>query len=374
MAAQSKSSKGKSKDSSARRSGQSGALNADVFVQKLRAVANALAEDPKLSLKAAFATQDISLPIVLLSTQHLRVKRLVQWLRENLLPGNSTFASYFGGELSSAQNAEHIISDLVSLSLFAKSQLLVIYEADKAKAPAQKALAEALNRATDSSLLVLGAESVSQKAAMLQAAAEKGTCVELTELSGQALERWVEKEVQRAGISAGIEREAKALLIQCYGGDISRLAPEISKLALLVVPGEPLTRNLVEAISLKSPDVTSFELVKHLAAKNVGVAVSLVYDLIEQGLHPLQISAFLSRAIRILVAQKERDPSSPLPSDLNNPWFMRQLGNAVNAFSLTELKRAVKTLTDLDFRLKDSRFPPPLSMALAVQKIGLRVE
>ena len=320
----------------------------------------------------ALAEQGIPAPLVFLSTQHLRVKRLVSWLRENLFaPGSSGFSTYFGGDLSSAQSADAICADLISLSLFTKSQLIVVYEADKIKAPAQKPLTDAIGRTSETALLILASEALNQKSTVLQEAAARGTVVELSELSGNQLERWIDKEVQRAGIASGINADARQLLITCYGGDISRLAPEIEKLSLLIVPGEPITKSLVEAISLRNPEVTSFELVRQMAAKNPLRSVSLANDLLLQGLHPLQVNAFLSRAFRTLLAQKERG-SSVIASELNNPWFTRQLGSSLNNFTVGELNHAVRMLTKLDFQLKDSGLPSPLALSMAVQGIAAR--
>jgi len=347
-------------------------FTADQILQKLKPVAERLHADRTLSLGDAFNEAGVSSPLVLLSTQHIRVKRLVQWLREHLFEENgASFSSYFGGDLSTTAAADRLATDLVSLSLFSKNQLIVVYEADKMKAPAQKVIAEALPRATSSVLLILSAEAISQRAALLQEASAKGTVVELAELSGPTLERWIEKEVARVGIASGITPDAKQLLIRCYGGDVSHLAPEIEKLSLLVVPGEQISRTLVEALSLRSPEVTSFELVKQLAAKSPLSSVALVNDLLLQGLHPLQVNAFLSRAFRIMLAHRERSGAAVHP-ELSNPWFQRQLGTSASAFTLRELKSAINRLTQLDFQLKDSGLPPSLNLSVAIQEIAAR--
>lgn len=370
---QGKDARGAERNGKPAKSGKPGKkLTADQFLQKLKLANEQLASRPNEPVARLLADNGIGSPFIFLSTQHVRVKRLVAWLRENLFPGTtSSSSSYFGGDLASGASAEPICADLLSLSLFSKNQLIVIYEADKIKASAQKPLIDALERASTGSVLVLACEAVNQKAALLQRAIELGTVVELTELSGPQLERWIEKEVQRAGIASGINGDAKQLLITCYGGDISHLAPEIEKLSLLVVPGEPITRELVEAVSLRNPEVTSFELVRQMAQRNVLRSVALANDLLLQGLHPLQVNSFLSRAFRTLLAQKDQS-GAPIASELNNPWFSRQLGSSLNAFTSADLVEAVRTLAKLDFQLKDSGLPSPLALSLAVQHISTR--
>ncbi len=347
-------------------------FSADQLLQRLKPAAERMQADRSLALRTVLADAGVSLPLVLLSNQHVRVKRLVQWLREHLFEENgSSFSSHFGGDLSTTVAADRLCTELVSFSLFTKNQLIVVYEADKMKSPAQKTILEALPRSTPSVLLVLAAEAVSSRAPLLVQASASGTVVELAELTGPTLERWIEKEVARVGIASGITPDAKQLLIRCYGGDVSHLAPEIEKLSLLVVPGEPISRTLVEALSLRSPEVTSFELVKQLAAKSPLSAVSLANDLLLQGLHPLQINAFLSRAFRMMLANKERSGAALHP-ELSNPWFQRQLGMSASSFTLKELKSAINRLTRLDFQLKDSGLPPALNLTIAVQEIAVR--
>ena len=361
-----------SKKNSAAASKTGKSFSADQILQKLKPVAERMSSDRSLSLGAALEEAGIRSPLVLLSNQHLRVKRLVQWLREHLFEENgSSFSSHFGADLSTTAAADRLATDLVSLSLFTKNQLIVVYEADKMKAPAQKTVLEALPRATPSVLLILSAETISQRAPLLLEASNSGTVVELAELSGQTLERWIDREVSRVGIASGITPDAKQLLIRCSGGDVSHLAPEIEKLSLLVVPGEQISRALVEALSLRSPEVTSFELVKQLAAKSPLSAVALANDLLLQGLHPLQVNAFLSRAFRIMLANRERSGATVHP-ELSNPWFQRQLGTSASAFTLLELKSAINRLTQLDFQLKDSGLPSSLNLTVAIQEIAAR--
>ena len=52
--------------------------------------------------------------------------------------------------------------------------------------------------------------------------------------------------------------------------------------------------------------------------------------------------------------------------------IVRQLGTSNNAFTAAELSSAIKRLTKLDFQLKDSGFPAPLALSLAVQQIASR--
>ena len=344
-------------------------ISGEDLLKKLKESSNnpALTNRP---LSEKLKQAEISSPLILVSGQHLRLKRLVSLIREQLCPETDPSQGlYFGTELSSASNVQHIVGDLTSLSLFSKDELIVIFDADRAKAAAQKAIAEILPRRSPSTLLILCTESLSKGGALLTAAGAEGTAVNFPELSGSSLERWIEREVKRIGLAKGISGPAKNLLIQSYGDDVTSLAHELEKLSLLTPSGQQIELNLVESISYKKSEQTSFELVKQIASKNSLAVMAIGTDLINQGLHPLQVSAFLHRSWRTMLGMADPGALS-LPSELTNPWFSKQLRPLLRSFPVERLRTGVSLLAALDFKLKDSKLPPAAVLSLTLQRLA----
>ncbi len=339
-------------------------LGGDELLKRLRESATLL-RDGGVSLSDALARAQLSSILVLSSSEHLRLKRLTAWLREHLFPGASRNAGmYFGGELSSASSVEHIVSAITSLSLFSTRELVVIYDFEKIKSAAQQALAAALPRKTDSSLLVLCSSSGAAKGPLATALASVATHVEFQQLEGNVLDKWIDREISRVGIASGITVEARAALLQRFGDDLTQLSHELEKLSLLTSSGTPIERSLVETLSRRRADRTSFELVRQIGLRNRVAIMGTVHDLLLQGLHPLQIVAFLSRAWRTMLGRLA-PPAGALPGDLANPWFLRQLGPMTSHFSVDRLTRGVALLAKLDFQLKDSKLPANLVLEVA---------
>ncbi len=322
----------------------------------------------------------ISSPLLILGTEHMRVRRFIDWLRESAFK-EAEFVSYLGTELGNSQVLENLKRGLENLSLFSKTQLVVIYQADEVKAQIAHALAPTLLLGARSNFIILTASSWNQKTSLLNDLSSSLLSLEMTELKGEPLNRWIQKEVRRIGAS-GIEPAAITQLVQCYGGDTQRLSQEIGKLSLLTDRGALISKKLVEQISYRTPERTSFELVNQLARKNIVGAVKLTEDLVLQGLHPLQLLSFLSKAFRTAAANKGRTSTSygedfagnPVHPELANPWFIRNLSAAISGFSEQELKAALETLKSLDLELKSSGLPPELSLSVAVQRIASRHE
>ena len=326
-------------------------------------------KDPLRALNAC----GIGGTIILLGTQHLRAKRTIDWLKENFFPPETaSVSSYFGLELTGENSLTHIKAALMSLSLFAKAELVVIYDADKVKAAVAHSLVEAVSRSHGSTLLVLTAEAANQKTVLINELQQSGTVVTFADLDSATLRRWIEKEVLRWNGPSGIDADAAELLIKSYGSDVSALAREISKLALLTPQGEKINRKLAEQLSLRTPEATSFALVTEMARKNAANCVALAGTLVEQGLHPLQVAAFLSRSFRTLLVQVEGGEGAALAPELQNAWFVRNLTPALRAFSTGDLKASLALLSKLDFQLKDSKLPETLVLSNTVQRIALR--
>ncbi len=350
-------------------------LSPEDLIKSLKSAANSPADKPDV-LKA-LEDAGIPSPIILVGTQQVRIRRTIDWLRDSFFSGNqSAVSSYFGQDLQSSTSVKGIINAITSPSLFSPTQFSVVYEADKIKAAAAKPLVEALSIKNSSCLLALTCEKFNSRHHFFAKLPKQRSIVEFKDLSPAKLKKWIAKEVSLSGNQAGIESSAADILIQCYGSDVTALSREILKLCLLCAPGQRIEAKDVESLSMRSPEVTSFELLQQIAKKNPAATTSLVGDLVDQGFHPLQLSSFLSRCIRTLLANHGRaaanEEDSGIAAELSNAWFIRNLGAANRMFSKTELRESLELLKELDAKLKDSGLPAELNLNIAVQRMTAR--
>lgn len=377
MGVQKKSSAQKKKTYAKRESGAAlrlPAFSAEEFSGKAKVLRAGFLEAPGGNIVNLFAEQGLKSPLVFLGTEALRIRRSVSWIRETFFSGadSSAVNTFHGGEITNQGTVQNIMSSLRALSLFSSNQLLIIYDAELAKAASIEKVVEELNTGVTSTLVVLTFSSVPARSPFKNLTV--GSLITAKELDASALKRWIQKEAVQCGASAGIEPGAIELLAKCYGNDISALAQEISKLALLTDTGKPITKELATQIINRSPENTSFELVNQIARKNVIPAVILAKKLLDQGLHPLQLSNFLTRSTRMLLANKSKTAhgNAPLHSELSNPWFLRNLSNALQLTSEGELASFIGTLKKLDLELKSNNLPHTLAITLAAQEMAVR--
>lgn len=352
-------------------------ITLEEILKRLKAVETALLRDPHARFADHLEKSGIRSPVVFVGPDHLRTKRLIEWTREHLfLSSRDAALTYFGSDLGSAQSADAVRTALAAPSLFTPRQLVVLYEADKVKAAAAAAITPLLTGGSPHALVMLTTDAAERKTGLGADAARIGTTVAVPELQGEQLVRWIQREASRIkqpnGQLTAIDEDAAELLGRSWGANLTAVAHEIEKLALLTDTDGRINRKLVERISYRTGEVASFEIVKHIAKRNVRAAVALSHELVSQGSHPLQLNAFLTRALSTLLANHPQC-GRRAEGDLGNPWFLRNLAGANGAFSVTELAEAIRDLATLDMRLKDSRLDGALALTLAIERISERI-
>jgi len=331
--------------------------------------------DPIECLKSA----GLHSPLIIIGSEHVRARRLVSWVRDSFFTEDlkASSSTYFGSELTTTSSVNNVVQTLRGMSLFSRARLITIFNGDVLKASVSDPLVSGLLGADPSCFVILTGEGVHQRTPLLRGIIDKAFVVRIDELRGNKLKRWIEKEARRSGAEQGIAPDAVDLLAHNYGEDTGALAQQLSKLALLTDRENPrITTKTVKAAAEKTPERSSLELVKVIAQKNAPIAVELTHDLVAQGLHPLQLSAFVNRAYRTILAQKSADQSKEIPikldPDVSNPWFTRNLAPCQRLFTDKELKAGIETLKDLDLALKSSGVGPNLTLELAVQQLAQR--
>lgn len=348
----------------------------DRLLQQLKNVAAALAAEPRAPLGALLEREEVRSPLVVVGDDRLRARRLVEWTKEHLFAGLSDgIGIYFGSDLGTAQSTDPIRGALTAPSLFAPRQLVVIYDADKVKSGAATPLLSSLSVSGGGNLVILTAADAEKKGNFAAEAAKLGSVIRIPELHGDALLRWIHREAARhkvpGDLTVTIEPEGAEVLARSWGNDLTALSHEIEKLALLADAQGKITRELVERISYRTGEVATFELVRQIARKNALAATALAHELVAQGSHPLQLSSFISRCLRTLLANHPAAGGRP-HGELANQWFLRNLGGATQQFTPAQLVTAIEAIAALDARLKDSKLDHTLALTRTVQDIAAR--
>ena len=186
----------------------------------------------------------------------------------------------------------------------------------------------------------------------------EGRELKFTEQSPGMLTDWIARRFAAAG--KGIELSAAQRLIFIGGDLMSRLIPEIEKIAAYA-KGDKVTQEDVEAVASHIPEADIFEMTELIAQKKINSALAVLSELLaDKNNEPIAILAVLGRQMRQLYAAR-----LALDKNLGTKYVMEvcslrfefiasKLISAARGFTLPQLRRAVELCCETDYRMKSS--------------------
>lgn len=307
-----------------------------------------------------FSGLGLSMPLTFVSSDSLRVRRSVAWMKDSIDRfSNAELVTYFSSDLTSKHSIAPIVQALTSPSLFSKEQIIVVHNANKLKTIVLEELNNAVSKSQIFSLLLFFTEELSANLEKI------GTSVEFEEFSKAKLGKWIKKEFTELGFDK-VSNDTLNFLANSFNGNLGELSADISRICLLAVDGETIGPELAKSIVLSNAEASGFDLFASISFGKVTEAQEKLDLMYKQGMHPLQINAFLSRCFRTLAAKHGSS------KELSNPWFSSKVKNFSKNYSPRYLSHSISKLAELDFALKDSGLPHEDQMANAVLRFSLR--
>jgi DNA polymerase III delta subunit len=283
-------------------------------------------------------------PVAVSGKEFFRIRRVASLIAETLkLP----LHSYYPGDLTDSRVLEELKSEVKGGSLFSASKVVAIFEADSIRQGSADRIAELFLPDISNVLFIVCYSNTKPKWLECESFA-------IQSLAGAQLSRWIEKELERNSHRGGIDQAALALLVNSFGEDAKRLSSEIGKLCLYVGEDERIALSHVKSLCLSGHSGSAFDLLEACAAENAVKALMVLKNLEEQGQHPLQILALLSKSVRTLLAKLDKG-SGALHSDISSYWVIKNTPLSQRKFTREKLSAALSRIAQLDLELKGSK-------------------
>ncbi len=207
--------------------------------------------------------------------------RYLQDLRKALDTAHGETETFsFDGNTASLANA---LDELRSYALMQHHKIVLIDNAQEFVKEHRKALERYAEAPVDHATLVLRSDTWN-KGTLDKLIATVGAVVKCEPLKPAAAKSWLVKRCQ-AEHGKTIEPAAASLLVDRLGPDLMTLDSELAKLSLMVQPGEPIIRGLVEQVVGKSSDEKAWEVqeavLTGLSSHSSGQAIAKVRELID---------------------------------------------------------------------------------------------
>ena len=186
----------------------------------------------------------------------------------------------------------------------------------------------------------------------------EGTELKFTQASQGMLIDWIIRRFAAAGKS--IELDAAQRLIFISGDLMSRLIPEIEKVAAYA-RGDKVTKADVEAVANHIPEAVIFDMTDCISQKKYNIALSILAELLaDKNNQPIPMLAMLGVQMRKLYAARlaiDKQLGAKYVMEvcsIKQEFIANRLMSSARGFTLPQLKRAVELCAQADYQMKRS--------------------
>lgn len=309
----------------------------------------------KSDLKSALTKGDIPQYFLILCPDNTRTQRAIDLATEK----------WPAAEIKKLKSQELDLSKLNELLrsplLFAPTSIIVIHDVDMIQAAAQRDLLNLIEKdlhekVSFNGCLIITAKTLPSNNFFLKQLRAQERTIELKELTGVELKKWVFKELSAKGFSQ-IADGVPELLIQIGEENPDKVVPLIHHLSLAV-----------EMPALSSTDITNvfsaqthhqeFALLDTLLDRNPIKGEVMVRSLLSDGKNPFLLISLLAKSFSTYLAIQEGLKKGLQPAQVReqlavSPWVFQKYLDASRKYSLPRLRQIQKAVVKADSRLKN---------------------
>ncbi|MNY25025.1 DNA polymerase III subunit delta [compost metagenome] len=160
-----------------------------------------------------------------------------------------------------------------------------------------------------------------------------------------------------AGKKLNIEPKAAAMLVDFLGTDLSKIANELDKLAIILPQGSTVTPEIIEENIGFSKDFNVFELRKAIGEKNIKKAYQIAQYFADNPKdNPLVLTVGQTFGFFIQLLKyhglKDRNPKNVASALGINPFFVKEYDVAIKNYPMKKVSQIVASLRDIDVKSK----------------------
>ena len=254
-------------------------------------------------------------------------------------------------------------NDILALArqypMMGDKQLIVVKEAQELKLNEEesKVLESYAENPVESTILVLAHKhkKVDSRKKVFKTLQNKKMLFHSELVKDYQLAKWIEEEAKLLGIqlAPGISQ----LLADYLGNDLSRISNELSKMKLVLKPGEVLDGKLIETHIGISKEFNVFELQKALGKKDSNNAFKIAFYMGKNPkTNPIVMTIgnlynFFSNVVMYHTVAGQSQGVIALELGIN-PYFVKDYAEAARLYPLKHATRTISVLREMDLKSK----------------------
>jgi DNA polymerase III subunit delta len=283
------------------------------------------------------------------------IDKLSEYIENNILTDDEKGFNQtvlYGRDVS----IEDIVSNAKRYPMMADRQVIIVKEAQDLARTIDKLESYAANPQPTTVLVICYKYKTLDKRKKVTKVLEKaGVVYESKKLYENQVGEWLKRVLQ--GKKLNIEPKAAAMLVDFLGTDLSKIANEIDKLAIVLPQGSMITPVIIEENIGFSKDFNVFEFRKAIGEKNQIKAYQIAnYFAQNPKDNPMVVTTSLVFSFFSQLLQyhglKDKSPSNVARALKVNPYFVKDYDIAIRNYPMKKVSQVVATLRNIDVKSK----------------------
>jgi len=251
---------------------------------------------------------------------------------------------------------DEIVSQAKRYPMMSEKQLIIVKEAQHLSRQMDQ-LFEYANKPLSSTVLVLCYKynKLDKRKAVYKAFKKNGVLLESNKLYDNKIPAWITDYVRQQGFQ--VTPNAAHLLFEFLGTDLSKIAKEVGKLAIVIPKGTEITPEHIEQYIGISKDYNNFELKKAIGERNIQKAYKIIQYFAQNPKdNPFLMTVSILHSFFIQIMQyhglSDHNPSHVSTSLGVPPFFISEIKNAAKIYPMKRVSQVLYTLKELDLKNK----------------------
>lgn len=283
------------------------------------------------------------------------IDKLAEYIEDNILQEHERDFNQtvlYGRDVT----VEDIVGNAKRFPMMADRQVVIVKEAQELSRTIEKLDAYAENPQPTTVLVICYKyKTLDKRKKVTKTLTKVGVVFESKKLYENQVGDWLKRVLAAKKLT--IEPKAVAMFVDFLGTDLSRIANEIDKLAIILKPGETITPAIIEENIGFSKDFNPFELRKAIGEKNQLKAYQIADHFAQNPKdNPIVMTiglvfGFFSQLLQYH-GLKDKSPANVAKVLKINPYFVKDYDTAVKNYPMKKVSSIVSTLRDVDVKSK----------------------
>lgn len=256
------------------------------------------------------------------------------------------------------QSFANIIGLASTFPFGSEKKLIIVKQAEKLKDKKEKKeIVNYFQSPTDFTVLVFIHDGTisNPQSDPYKTLANEGYLFEAKELKGKSLIEWLISTVEKKG--KAISYENAQMLTDISGENRNILESQLEKIFIYVGDNKEITIDSIRGLSTSLKQYTIFDLTNAIGKKNKSASLKVAFNLLKNGMEPIQIIAMLNKYFTSLARLNELTSTNTNEFQVarimgTHPYFLKDYHSARRMYSDKHLTSAFSALLKADLSIK----------------------